>query len=186
VPPSPAPLLSAMSTTPARYYRRRRVVSQEAVTIRAPSGENAADRTPPLWPRKASSSRPEGASHTRAVWSVEPVTIRVPSGENAAERTPSSCKGTAPGSAGMSGTTQMDPGGEAGVPPRPTARRPPTAHLLDPPMPKVPIAAARSATSRAAEHSGPALFRLGGVRAAPESLRVAFPAACGVELDSRP
>ena len=59
----------------------RAVLSTEAVTMRLPSGEYAADSTQPWWPLRTVSEAPLAASQIRAVLSNEAVTIRVPSGE---------------------------------------------------------------------------------------------------------
>ena len=54
------------------------------MTIRVPSGLNAALDTQPVCPLSSSTGVPVRASQTFAVWSPLPVTIRVPSGLNAA------------------------------------------------------------------------------------------------------
>ena len=59
----------------------RAVVSSEAVTMRCPSGENAADGLDPV-ARKDGNRLPLDASQMRAVLSPEAVTMRCPSGEN--------------------------------------------------------------------------------------------------------
>ena len=63
------------------------VLSNEAVTIRLPSGLNAAEETQPVCPWREARVLPESASQTRAVLSSEAVTTRLPSGLNAAEWT---------------------------------------------------------------------------------------------------
>ncbi len=65
------------------------VWSKEAVTMRRPSGENAALRTASSWPESTASGLAVSASQMRAVLSSEAVTMRRPSGENAADRTTS-------------------------------------------------------------------------------------------------
>ena len=63
------------------------MLSSDAVSTRAPSGENTAEQTVSSWPRRTRSSWPEAASHSRAVLSSDAVSTRAPSGENTAERT---------------------------------------------------------------------------------------------------
>jgi hypothetical protein len=84
------------SCLPVAASQMRAVLSLEAVTMRRPSGENAALRTFPLsssegkpspWPEKTTSCTPLAASQMRAVRSLEAVTMRRPSGENATLRT---------------------------------------------------------------------------------------------------
>ena len=58
--------------------------SQLAVTIRWPSGENAALTTASVWPSSSATCCPVAAFQTRAVPSSLAVTMRWPSGENAA------------------------------------------------------------------------------------------------------
>ena len=60
-------------------------MSLEAVTTRAPSGENAA-LNPILVALEHAIAWPVAASQTRAVMSKDAVTTRAPSGENAALR----------------------------------------------------------------------------------------------------
>lgn len=55
-----------------------------AVTIRFPSGENAASRTESAEPLKLARRWPLSASHRCALLSLPAVTMRLPSGENAA------------------------------------------------------------------------------------------------------
>ena len=69
---------------PVAASHSRAVLSAEAVTTRAPSGEKAALRTTSSWPRRTAICLPVAASHSRAVLSAEAVTTRVPSGEKAA------------------------------------------------------------------------------------------------------
>ena len=70
------------------FARRRipdaRAVSSDAVTMRRPSGLNAALVTLSVWPSKAAICLPVAASQMRAVLSADAVTIRRPSGLNAA------------------------------------------------------------------------------------------------------
>jgi hypothetical protein len=68
----------------------RAVLSQDAVTTRAPSGENPALSTWPWWPARIASDWAVAASQTRAVLSSEAVITRSPSSENAALQTRSS------------------------------------------------------------------------------------------------
>ena len=65
----------------------RAVWSSEAVTMRRPSGENAAEKTRSPWPESTASCLAVAASQTRAVLSAEAVTMRRPSGENSAQMT---------------------------------------------------------------------------------------------------
>src|SRR5262249_13596068 len=86
-------------TTPSSWPRRtaiclvvaatqmRAVLSSDAVTMRAPSGLKAADRTGPSWPRRTAISFAAAASQIRAVLSHDAVTMRDPSGLKAAEYT---------------------------------------------------------------------------------------------------
>jgi hypothetical protein len=78
----------------ARKSRLMREASQSfavqsllTVTIRDPSGLNAADQTPSVWPLSVRISAPLFASHTFAVLSQLAVTIRDRSGLNDAEET---------------------------------------------------------------------------------------------------
>src|SRR5688500_16065963 len=61
----------------------RAVLSSEAVTMRRPSGENAADRTR-AGPEMTAIGLAVSASQIRAVRAPEAVTMRRPSGEKAA------------------------------------------------------------------------------------------------------
>ena len=67
----------------------RAVLSQLEVTMRWPSGENAALVTGAVWPYTVTSGCPLAVSHTRVVESRPAVTIRSPSRENAALKTAS-------------------------------------------------------------------------------------------------
>ena len=69
---------------PESASQTRAVLSPEAVTIRLPSGLNAAEWTDEVCPWREARGLPESASQTRAVLSAEAVTIRLPSGLNAA------------------------------------------------------------------------------------------------------
>ena len=71
---------------PLSASHSRAVLSQDAVTMRLPSGLNAALDTVSPWPSSASPiGLPVSASHSRAVLSADAVTIRLPSsGLNAA------------------------------------------------------------------------------------------------------
>jgi hypothetical protein len=56
--------------------------------MREPSGENATDVTPPVWPSRGSpTAAPVSASQMRTVLSSDPETMREPSGENATDLT---------------------------------------------------------------------------------------------------
>ena len=70
--------------------RMRAVLSDDAVTMRDPSGLNAAEFTGPSSPLRTRISLPVAASQMRAVLSHDAVTMRDPSGLNAAEVTQSS------------------------------------------------------------------------------------------------
>ena len=72
---------------PESASQTRAVLSHEAVTIRLPSGLNAAVYTIAACPWSVARILPVSASQTRAVLSAEAVTIRLPSGLNAAETT---------------------------------------------------------------------------------------------------
>jgi hypothetical protein len=65
----------------------RAVLSYDVVTIRDPSGLNAAECTASPWPRSTAISFAVATSQTRAVLSFEAVTMRDPSGLNAADDT---------------------------------------------------------------------------------------------------
>src|SRR5438034_1290675 len=68
----------------------RAVLSSDAVTMRLPSGLNAALPTPRVWPLSGSPiGLPVSASHSRAVQSPDAVIMRLPSGLNAALNTQS-------------------------------------------------------------------------------------------------
>ena len=54
----------------------------------APSGLQATDLTPPLWPVRVKRHSPVSALHTMAVLSSEPLMIRAPSELQATEVTP--------------------------------------------------------------------------------------------------
>ena len=61
------------------------MLSPDAVTMRLPSGLNAALITASVWPESGSPiCLPLSASHSRAVLSQDAVTMRLPSGLNAA------------------------------------------------------------------------------------------------------
>ena len=80
-PGAPPPLAASHSRT---------VPSQSPLTMRAPSGENAAAQTGPSWPRRTrSSAAARGVPHPAAVAvpSDPPETMRAPSGENARRMT---------------------------------------------------------------------------------------------------
>jgi hypothetical protein len=68
----------------AKTAHSRAVLSADAVTMRLPSGLNAALNTPSLWPTSVPICLPVSASHSRAVSSADGVTTRLPSGLNAA------------------------------------------------------------------------------------------------------
>ena len=71
--------------------RSRTVSSQDAVTLRLPSGLNAALDTMSLWPLSGPPiGWPVATSQMRAVLSRDAVTMRVPSGLNVALNTQSS------------------------------------------------------------------------------------------------
>ena len=88
---------------PGRRVPDFAVLSELAVTMRWPSGNTAAERTPPVWPSSVHISVPSSASHTFAVLSSLAVTMRKPSGNTAAEYTlpawPSSVMISVPSSA---------------------------------------------------------------------------------------
>src|SRR6516162_6955868 len=65
----------------------RAVLSDNAVTMRDPSGLKAAEFTKSSWPRRTTISLPLAASQMRAVLSDDAVTMRDPSGLKAAELT---------------------------------------------------------------------------------------------------
>ena len=74
---------------PLSASHSRAVLSSDAVTMRLPSGLNAALITASVWPVSGSPiCLPLSASHSRAVLSKDAVTMRLPSGLNAALRTP--------------------------------------------------------------------------------------------------
>src|SRR2546423_1613109 len=62
--------------------QRRAVLSSDVVTIRVPSGLNAALYTTPPWPAREAISRPVATSHRRAVLSYDAVATLVPSALN--------------------------------------------------------------------------------------------------------
>ena len=70
---------------PESASQTRAVLSYEAVTIRLPSGLNAAEWTEEVCPWSVVMVLPESASQTLAVLSSEAVRTRLPSGLNAAE-----------------------------------------------------------------------------------------------------
>ena len=70
--------------------KMRAVLSKDAVTMRDPSGLNAAECTLSSWPLRTTISLPVAASQMRAVLSGDAVTMRDPSGLNAADFTSSS------------------------------------------------------------------------------------------------
>ena len=80
-PPAPRSPCPDGRPTAWRCYR------PEAVTIRVPSGENAAETTEPSCPRSTAICAALAASQTRAVSSAAAVTMRLPSGEKAADQT---------------------------------------------------------------------------------------------------
>ena len=63
----------------------RAVSSEDAVTMRDPSGLKAAELTEFSWPLRTAIALPVVASQMRAVWSLDAVTICAPSGLKAAE-----------------------------------------------------------------------------------------------------
>src|SRR5262249_36381332 len=65
----------------------RAVLSDDAVTMRDPSGLKAAEFTALSWPRRTAISFAVAASQMRAILSDEAVTMRDPSGLEAAEDT---------------------------------------------------------------------------------------------------
>src|SRR4051794_20171418 len=79
-------LLSVRALVPAVASQTRAVRSSLAVTTRAPSGLNDAERTSPVCPLSVRATAPVRASQTRAVPSELAVTTRAPSGLNDAER----------------------------------------------------------------------------------------------------
>ncbi len=72
---------------PVAASQMRAVLSSDAVTMRDPSGLNAAEFTIASWPRRTAIALPVAASQMRAVLSSDAVTMREPSGLNAAEQT---------------------------------------------------------------------------------------------------
>ena len=62
---------------PLAASHTRAVLSSDAVTMRVPSGLNAARRPEPSCPRSTTICLPVAASHTRAVLSDDAVTMRV-------------------------------------------------------------------------------------------------------------
>src|ERR1700730_7293588 len=70
--------------------RNRAVLSPDAVTMRDPSGLNAAEYTSSSWPRRTAISLALAASQMRAVLSIDAVTMRDPSVRKAADFTSSS------------------------------------------------------------------------------------------------
>ena len=60
------------------------VLSDDAVTMRDPSGLNCARQTAAPWPENVEINFPADASQRHAVWSEEAVTMRSPSGLNCA------------------------------------------------------------------------------------------------------
>jgi hypothetical protein len=73
--------------SPVLASHTRAVLSEEAVTMRNPSGLNTALRTGPLCSLRILSGSPLLASQILAVLSSEAVTTRVPSGLNEAKLT---------------------------------------------------------------------------------------------------
>ena len=69
---------------PVAAFQTRAVPSSLAVTMRWPSGENAALLTASVWPSSFATCCPVAAFQIRAVPSSLAVTMRWPSGENAA------------------------------------------------------------------------------------------------------
>jgi hypothetical protein len=63
------------------------VLSDDAVTMRDPSGLKAAEFTMSRWPSRTAISLPLGGSQMRTVLSHDAVTMRDPSGLKAADRT---------------------------------------------------------------------------------------------------
>src|SRR5271157_3757134 len=76
---------------PVAAIQTRAVLSLDAVTIRLPSGLNAADLTEPACPLSSAMRAPVSAIQTRAVLSPDAVTMRLPSGLNAADLTGPAC-----------------------------------------------------------------------------------------------
>ena len=73
---------------PVAASQIRAVLSKDAVTMRLPSGLNAALITASSWPLSGSpTGLPLSASQIRAVLSKDAVTMRLPSGLNAALNT---------------------------------------------------------------------------------------------------
>src|SRR6266446_1385701 len=69
----------------AKISHSRAVLSTDAVTMRLPSGLNAALATKFAWPVRGSPiGLPVSASHSRAVLSTDAVTLRLPPGLNPA------------------------------------------------------------------------------------------------------
>src|SRR2546421_2109775 len=78
-------LACVTSSWVAKTFHNRAVLSTDAVTMRLPSGLNAALKTVSSWPLRGSLiGLPVSASHSSAVLSVDAVTMRLPSGLNAA------------------------------------------------------------------------------------------------------
>ena len=75
---------------PVAASQTRAVLSEDAVTMRDPSGLKAAYVIPPSWPLRTPIAVPVAASQTRAVLSEDAVTMRDPSGLKAAELTAAS------------------------------------------------------------------------------------------------
>ena len=70
---------------PLSAIQTRAVLSSDTVTMRLPSGLNAADETGSTCPLSSAMRDPLSAIQTRAVLSSDAVTMRLPSGLNAAE-----------------------------------------------------------------------------------------------------
>ena len=79
--------LSVRSSAPVFASQTLAVLSALAVTMREPSGLNAADRRGPVCPLSVRTSAPVLASQTFAVRSSLAVTMREPSGLNDADDT---------------------------------------------------------------------------------------------------
>jgi len=75
------------SWAPVAASQTRAILSNEAVTMRLPLGENSAEITRSPCPDSTASWAPVTASQMRTVLSSDAVTMRLPSGEYAAEVT---------------------------------------------------------------------------------------------------
>ena len=83
------PASGSPTGSPVAASHSRAVLSLEAVTMRVPSGLNAALRTLPSARCMRPIGSPVAASHSRTVLSPDAVTTRAPSGLNAAPLTTS-------------------------------------------------------------------------------------------------